>query len=213
MPLELQPATEADALRAAEIESAAYQPNPFNRILFPGPFPPEAVAWRGAQLAAELKKDPTARWFKVVDTDLSEGEQMVAFAQWHIYTEKKPPQPAPRSFGLGCNAEACELVFGDLAELRARIWGDERCIYLSPLLTDPKHWGRGAGSMLTKWCLEEAKRLGLPIYLESSLAAHSLYQKHGFRDIECLTADLSKWGATEEHKSWSMKYDPSEFAA
>ncbi|KAI1660208.1 acyl-CoA N-acyltransferase [Daldinia decipiens] len=212
MPLELQPATEADAPRAAEIESAAYGPNPFNKILFPGPFPPEAVAGRGAQLAAELKRDPTARWLKVVDTDLPEGEQMIAFAKWHIYTEK-PPQPAPRSFGPGCNAEACELVFGDIAKLRSRIWGDKRCVYLSLLHTDPKHQGRGAGSTLTKWGIEEAKRLGLVVYLESSSAAHSLYEKHGFRDIEVLTADLSKWGATEEHKTWSMKYDPSGIAS
>ncbi|KAI8958560.1 acyl-CoA N-acyltransferase [Daldinia sp. FL1419] len=212
MPLEIQPATEADARRAAEIEALAYKPNPFNRILFPGPFPPEAVDGRGAQLAAELKKDPSARWLKVIDTDLVENEKMIAFAKWHIYAEK-PPQPAPRSFGPGCNAEACELVFGYLTKLRARIWGDKKCVYLALLHTDPKHQGRGAGSMLTKWGIEEAKKLGFVVYLESSSAAHSLYQKHGFRDIECATADLSKWGAPEEHKTWSMKYDPSEVIA
>lgn len=122
MPLELRPADGSDARRAADIESAAYAPNPFNRILFPGPFPPGVLDGRARQLVAELDSDGSTRWFKVVDTDLPPKEQTVAFAKWHVYD--KSPKPTPRTFGAGCNVEACELLFGGMAKQRVRILGD-----------------------------------------------------------------------------------------
>ena len=61
--------------------------------------------------------------------------------------------------------------------------------------------------MLVRWGVEEAKRRGVPAYLESSEAGHSLYQKCGFRDLELLSVDLSKWGATRKHNTWAMIYE------
>ncbi|KAI1103305.1 acyl-CoA N-acyltransferase [Jackrogersella minutella] len=206
MPLELQPATAADARRSAEIEAAAYAPNPFNLILFPGPFPANALDGRASHLAAELESDATTRWYKAVDTDLPDGEQMIAFSKWHVYTEK--PKPAsPRTFGPGCNAEACGLLFSGIAKQRARILRDRPYVFIANLHTDPKHQGRGAGGMLVRRAVEEARKLGMVAYLDSSEAGHELYKKCGFRDIECLSIDLSKWGATEMHRNWSMMCD------
>ncbi|KAI1504357.1 acyl-CoA N-acyltransferase [Biscogniauxia marginata] len=209
MPLELQPATEADARRAVEIEALAYAPSPFNAILFPGPFPPEARDFRAAELAKEMKEDATARWLKIVDMDLEgDGEQkMIAFAKWHVYADGPTPGTS-RTFGPGCNAEACEMLFGGTARLKTALMGDKPYVYLRFLHTDPKHQDRGAGTMLVKWGLEEAKKLGLVAYLESSEAGHSLYKKCGFRDVECLSVDLSRWGATTMHNTWSMTCDP-----
>ncbi|KAK7752439.1 hypothetical protein SLS62_005592 [Diatrype stigma] len=203
MPLELRPATEADAAREAEIEALAYAPNPFNHILFPGPFPPGAMAARAAELAAELREDGDAgRWLKVVDTDLGEGA--VAWARWHIYADSGRPRPTPRrrTFGPGSNVEACELLFDGIDEQKERLIGERPCVY-------PKHQGRGAGGMLVNWGIEEAKRRGLPAYLVSSEAGHPLYQKWGFRDLGLLRVDFSKWGATEKQNNWVMIYEPS----
>lgn len=122
MVLEVQPAFEADARRAVEIEAIAYGPNPFTPILFPGPMPANAKDERAEFLVKQLKEDPTTHWYKVVDTDLEGEEQMVAFSKWHIYTEK--PQLTPRQFGEGCNIEACEMLFGGLMAQRAKILGD-----------------------------------------------------------------------------------------
>lgn len=128
MPLELQPATEADAGRSVDIERAAYALNPLTRILFPGPFPATAADDRAKLLTTELKSDPTTRWFKVVDPELPEAEQMVAFAKFHVFTERK--HPAPRSFGPGCNVEACELLFSSIAKLRERTQEHEDGSYI-----------------------------------------------------------------------------------
>ncbi|KAI5923335.1 acyl-CoA N-acyltransferase [Camillea tinctor] len=207
MPLELHPATEADAHRAAEIEALAYQPSPFNAILFPGPFPPEARDSRAAELTTGMSEDATARCFKVVDTDVEGEQKMIAFAKWHVYTDRATSN-TPRAFGPGCNVEACEMLFGGIDKLKESLMGNNPCVYLKHLHTDPKHQGRGAGTMLVQWGLEEAKKLGLVAYLESSEAGHSLYKKCGFRDVEHLEVDFSKWGATEMHNTWSMIYEP-----
>ncbi len=63
--------------------------------------------------------------------------------------------------------------------------------------------------MLVRWGVEEAKRLGLPAYLESSEAGHYLYQKCGFRDVELQSLDFTKWGATGRHNTWAMAYEQS----
>lgn len=75
------------------------------------------------------------------------------------------------------------------------------------LHTDPKYQGRGAGGILTSRAIEEAAKRGLPAYLESSEAAHRLYLKHGFKDLEELATDFSKWGLDTPHRVWAMIYD------
>ncbi|KAH6660108.1 putative GNAT family acetyltransferase [Truncatella angustata] len=209
MPLELQPATEADIHRGVEIEGIAYGPSPFSAILFPGPMPADAKDVRAEVLTKQLHEDSTTRWHKIVDTDLPEGEeQMIAWSKWHVYTKK--PELTPREFGPGCNVEACEMLFGGIQKQRIRILGDRHYVYLHMLQTDPKHKRRGAGSLLIKKVLEEAQKLGIIAYLESSEAGHSLYASLGFKDVELMELDMSKWGATQTHKTWAMIWDPQK---
>ncbi|KAI0203849.1 acyl-CoA N-acyltransferase [Astrocystis sublimbata] len=198
MPLIIQVATETDAPRSAAIESAAYAPNPFNKILFPGPMPaPESGRTpRAEELAKTLREDSTVRWLKVVDTDIEpteDNKQMIGFAQWNI-KDGSEPRSKPRTFGPGCNLEACEALFGGLYELRAKHFEGTKHAHLRLLHVDPEHQRRGAGRMLVMWGVEEARRLGLPAYLESSLDGHSLYLSCGFRDIDMQSIDCTKWG-------------------
>lgn len=76
------------------------------------------------------------------------------------------------------------------------------------LHTDPKHQGRGAGTMLLQRCIEDATRSGLPIYLNASSPGHKMYLKQQFRDLETLVTDFSKWGAKELDYVFAMIKDP-----
>ncbi|KAI0103724.1 acyl-CoA N-acyltransferase [Nemania sp. FL0031] len=212
MPLVLQPATEADAVRAAQIEREAYAPNPFNPVLFPGPFPepPAGRNPRAEEMAKQLREDPSTRWLKVVDTDLEEtddNKQMIGFAQWNINDGSQPSQP-PRGFGPGCNVEACEALFGGLHKLRAKHYGSVKHVHLRLLHVHPDHQRKGAGKLMVMWGVEEAKKLGLPAFLESSEEGHSLYLKCGFRDIDMQTIDFTKWGKAANHVNYVMALEP-----
>ncbi|KAI1811263.1 acyl-CoA N-acyltransferase [Poronia punctata] len=198
MPLILQPATAADAPRSAEIEKLAYAPNPFNKYLFPGPFPePEPGRNpRAEDLAKVLTQDPSVRWTKVVDTDVepsADNAQMIAFGQWHVKDGGEAPEPK-RTFGPGTNPEACEELFGGIAELRAKHFGGRKHVHIRLLHVDPKHKRRGAGRMMVNYVVEQAQALGLPTFLESSMEGHGLYLSCGFRDMEERVIDFSRWG-------------------
>ena len=58
---------------------------------------------------------------------------------------------------------------------------------LSFIGTDPHHECRGAASLLLQWGLEHCKKDEVPAYLESTIDAGSLYQKHGFEAAETLS--------------------------
>ncbi|KAI1176667.1 acyl-CoA N-acyltransferase [Nemania sp. FL0916] len=208
MPLVLQPATEADAVRVAEIEKEAYAPNPFNPVLFPGPFPTPAPGQnpRAAELAKHLLDDPSTRWLKVVDTDIAASEdnkQMIGFAQWNINDGSERPAP-PRGFGPGCNVPACEALFGGLHQMRAKHFASRKHVHLRLLHVDPAHQRKGAGRMLVMWGVDEAKKLGLPAFLESSEVAHSLYLSCGFRDIDVQAIDCTQWGKPADAINYIM---------
>lgn len=79
---------------------------------------------------------------------------------------------------------------------------------LHMLQTDPAHKRRGAGTMLIKRVLEEAQKLGMMTYLQSSEDGHSLYTGLGFKDVEFQETDMSKWGASKTHKTWAMIWEP-----
>jgi GNAT superfamily N-acetyltransferase len=254
MALVLQPATEADAVRAADIEKQAFMPNPFGKFLFPGPFPEPAPGQEpGTVQMLKHLKDPSTRWLKVVDTDIEPSEdnsQMIGFAQWNINDGSQIPA-TPRGFGPGCNVEACEAVFVGLADKRAKTaagkkhvrelkpvsYPPRRSVFVPSLLdsvalstqrstclptllsastdredekdlrllvVDPKHQRRGAGRMLVMWGIEEAKKLGLPAYVESSVEGHSLYLSCGFRDVDKFLVDFTKWGKPADHVSYIL---------
>ncbi|KAH8160331.1 hypothetical protein CIB48_g7910 [Xylaria polymorpha] len=220
MPLILQLATEADAPRAAVVEKAAYAPNPFDKVLFPGPFPePEPGRNpRAEEMAKEFREDSTVRWLKVVDTDIEpteDNKQMIGFAQWNIRDNLKP-FPGPRNFGPGCNVEACDAIFGGLYKLRVKHYTGKKYVQLKKMIdlrglqVVPEHQRRGAGRMLVMWGVEEAKRRNLPAYLESSEEGHSLYLSCGFRDIDKRTTDCTKWGKAAETTSYVMALELPE---
>lgn len=151
MVLKVLPAEEADMYRAAVIENEAYTPLETNQILFPGPLPPNALELRSEELK-EQAREPNVFCLKVADTDL-EGEQMISFARWYvspnkhlfvsldrlprdggnmfltnlariIYDDTYRPKPKPqRESPPGANAEAFELLFGNLKRLSDRATG------------------------------------------------------------------------------------------
>lgn len=98
MPLKVLPVEgAADYYRCAVIENRAYGTYSSNAILFPGPFPADVLDKRGEELQA-LSEEPGHFCFKVVDTDIDEGdEQMIAFSKWFVFC-RDPPPPHPWFF-------------------------------------------------------------------------------------------------------------------
>lgn len=68
----------------------------------------------------------------------------------------------------------------------------EPCWYLPLIGVDPSCQGRGLGSALLHYALEQCDRDGMPAYLESSNPRNiPLYQRHGFESIGTIQAGAS----------------------
>ena len=68
----------------------------------------------------------------------------------------------------------------------------EPCWYLPLIGVDPSCQGRGYGSVLLRYALEQCDRDGMPAYLESSSPRNiPLYQRHGFEIIGTIQAGTS----------------------
>ena len=68
---------------------------------------------------------------------------------------------------------------------------------LSLLGTHPDYERRGAASKLVKWAFERADAAQLPCYVDSSMTAHALYWRLGFRDVGEMSIDLDQFVSGE----------------
>lgn len=71
---------------------------------------------------------------------------------------------------------------------------------LDILVTHPDFQGRGAGSQLLAWGVDQADRHGIIMALESTPAGLSLYKRFGFEEADVIKADMKQFG-------WDKPYD------
>ncbi|RFU81553.1 hypothetical protein TARUN_647 [Trichoderma arundinaceum] len=208
MPLEIVPATEADLLQSIAIEKRAYGPNKTSPVFFPGEGMSDED--RIAIMTRRRDEEPACQWMKIVDTDLeAKGENgMVAFTLWFIWSGDLRPSFPERKWGAGTNVEACDAFFGEMDRRWWKRFEGKPHVYLKLLHTDPVHQRRGAGSMCLRWGAAEADRLGLVSYLEASEEGRLLYEKHGYKEVDRITVDLSKWGTPIDATTYLMIREP-----
>lgn len=81
------------------------------------------------------------------------------------------------------------------------------CIVLQVLVVHPMYQGRGIGTKLLMVGVEEARRLGLPAWLEASEAGYLVYRRCGFRNAERMELDFGKYGLTGMRHVYCMLMD------
>ena len=74
---------------------------------------------------------------------------------------------------------ALSIIWADLTEVRS-------------LAVDDKHRGKGIGSMLVKWCIDEARRLGIR-KLMSLTYEQRFFEKLGFEVVDKESLPLKVW--------------------
>lgn len=77
-----------------------------------------------------------------------------------------------------------------------------RYLYLEAGLTfvgvEPKHQSKGIGTLLTKWGLQKALSENVPVYLESTVAASSVYRRLGFVVLNGFSMEIPGRGGKGE---------------
>jgi GNAT superfamily N-acetyltransferase len=68
---------------------------------------------------------------------------------------------------------------------------------LEQLGTLPEYQGKGCGSRLMKWALDQADAERAEAYLEASAEGMSLYRKFGFREVDAVKSMVEGSGEYE----------------
>lgn len=78
--------------------------------------------------------------------------------------------------------ENWNVQFGRDDDIRRELLGDEPHWYLAPLFTWPEYQGRGVGTKLLYWAIDQADATEpvTPMYLESAPTARAVYMHCGF---------------------------------
>lgn len=170
----------------------------------------ERRRWLRARFLRFMSR-PENRNFKV--TEVSTGK-IVAWARWYFpykfseeeklerdreeqEKERARAEGTLQEWPLGANVELCNFKFGELARLMKKYVDLEDMYALSLLSTDPSYQRKGLATMLLSHVLSLADAEGRKTYVESTPTGYPLYKKFGFRDIDLLRVDLSKWGGKE----------------
>jgi GNAT superfamily N-acetyltransferase len=149
-----------------------------------------------AEFRTKLFSDPSAHLFKCIDTDLD--NKMIAVAYWVVEEKERTPEEIEEGLQLRPpfpeENRPAKIEFMDGIFKSRREWGAKPQVMLESLVTHPDHHRRGAGSLLLKWGIAEADRLGVIAYLEASDNGAPLYRRFGFETVRNIEFDARKYG-------------------
>jgi GNAT superfamily N-acetyltransferase len=205
MPLRLKPLTSSDAKAWAWLDYISFK-GTVGRYLWLRDPSPDTLQLMAQDRLKDLQMEDTYHW-KIIDTDLQDPEQPIAFASWTIYPHQREeadieadnviPDMYPER-----NMPAVKEFWAPLFEAHKAVMGARPHMMISMFGTHPDHQRRGAGKMLMEWGCQEADRRGLEIYVEASSMGKGLYEKFGCEKVqgeytEC-RFDTRPWGGRDD---------------
>jgi len=78
---------------------------------------------------------------------------------------------------------------------------------LEYLAVNPSNKGKGVATALVEAGMQQARELGINIFVQSFPAARGLYLRLGFTEVGYASQDASKYGCTEEYGFSYLAYE------
>ncbi|KAF2112305.1 hypothetical protein BDV96DRAFT_649106 [Lophiotrema nucula] len=188
---------EKDFMRFVVIQIAAFNSG-IAAELFERPLTEELKRKQADKHIKSQWEEKDCHFLKLIDDELEGEESIIAVAKWRINEKERTEEqiqiqlPNPKD---GEN-EASRDFFEYLRSTRLEFMGTKPFCFLHILATDPKHQGRGAGSLLLQWGTQRADKAQLPSYLESTEAGRRTYLKAGFKQVKRTEFQMSKYGGS-----------------
>ncbi|EFW20800.1 hypothetical protein D8B26_002884 [Coccidioides posadasii str. Silveira] len=149
------------------------------------------------QYADQRTKQREVIWLKAISAS-DPRKKILGVAKYTIcatYIPRTPVDIDPSSFVWLEDPEdrdIAALILQDVVDRLARhIKGPH--ILLGSLFVDPEYRGQGIATRLVKWGVGLADHMMLPVWLEASTTAHSLYVRQGFHEKIRCRLTMGKW--------------------
>lgn len=182
-------------------------------IFYPRGLTPSITAYLHTLQTANLQ-DPATHIFLLRDSATS---SVIGIAKWIFYLTSKTSddlltEEASARADRVNQAPVDGINFGAIGAFRDVQASAHRVhmrgqphVYLSILATATEWQRKGVGRFGLQWGLEEANRLGVPVYLEATRDGIALYEKVGFVVVGPLEFDAAPYGFPgEERRLWCM---------
>ncbi|KAF4635966.1 hypothetical protein G7Y89_g2126 [Cudoniella acicularis] len=190
MVLQISHATPADVDRIASVHLAAFDFNILLHAQFPTPASLASLkTFLVQEMLHSIENLEASRKVVLVVRDSEAIDQIISFAKWDLPGIQQN-HPVEVSWHEDVNQGFLKQYYNLAEAAKDRVVGKEKCYRMTFLGTDPLFQGRGAATLLIKWGIEKAKQDKLPIYLESTIAAASLYRRLGFIAVDGLCMPL-----------------------
>ena len=180
--VEVRAASEREQQAVIDVITLAFSTDPMARWAFPHPqtylaIMPETIKAFGgngfAHRTVHLVDDGGAAAMWLPPGVQPDSERLEALIEQHASPERQ--------------ADMTQVF-----EQMDRFHPEEPCWYLPLIGVDPTSQGRGYGSALLRYALEQVDRTGAPAYLESSNPRNvPLYERHGFEVLGSIQAGSS----------------------
>ncbi|OJJ51042.1 hypothetical protein ASPZODRAFT_138164 [Penicilliopsis zonata CBS 506.65] len=198
----ITPAEPSDTPTLARIQSAAFESDLLGQLMF-GPSSAEGDAFAAAEIQDAIHSDRSTRIMKAV----VDGE-VAGYAHWHVYTgamaplkkEKTPPACSPFP-GIFLS------FFGQMADKRVEHGVGTNQAVLQVLAVSPEHQRKGVGAALLREGLDHADQHGLTAWLEATEAGYPLYRRFGFKDVDEIAVDFTRFGHEGSNRTVCMLRD------
>lgn len=146
------------------------------------------------------------RFVKVVDLDCD--NKMMAFAKWQhpqSFTDEQRAAKKALSQGNpfgdyapeGYNVKLSDDFFARIREKHSKWVDDDKDYVLSILAVSPQYQRKGLGSLLISEGLALVDRDGARTYIEASPNGLQLYQRHGWKLIDEIQMDMTRYGGND----------------
>ncbi|EPE32537.1 Amidase signature (AS) enzyme [Glarea lozoyensis ATCC 20868] len=207
MRLTLSTATPDDVEQIADLHLKSFDSNSLLHVQFPTPEALESLrgVLRREMLDIVMAKQQGKTILVVRDPDAN--NQIISFAKWDVPSissgDEKEEVVGGERVKRGRNDDEVgwhedverEFLVGyheRAEEAMRRVLGEEggRCYRLTFVGTHPDFQRRGAATILLEWGLSRAEKENVPVYLESTLSAASIYRRHGFIVVDGLALPL-----------------------
>ncbi|KAE9376891.1 acyl-CoA N-acyltransferase [Stipitochalara longipes BDJ] len=201
-----------------EVNFRAFADDPLNKITLPRDVIGEIELRRWmTQFLASFFEKPEVHFYKITETNTGTLAAWMRCAFPHVLSEEesekrkkeKDAKLKDKSFWpKGANFDVIDAKFGVLGQLKEKYCDDTETYYVQLLATDPTYQRRGLASRLLKHMLQLADEQGKMAYIEATALGFPVYQKLGFKQVDIVEVDLSKYGGKGTASNRIMQREP-----
>uniref|UniRef100_L2FEH7 GNAT family n=1 Tax=Colletotrichum fructicola (strain Nara gc5) TaxID=1213859 RepID=L2FEH7_COLFN len=100
-----------------------------------------------------------------------------------------------------------EGIDDESVKVKERILAEKPCLSLDYLAVHPENKGKGIATALVESGIRQAEKMGIDVFILAFQAGLNLYLRLGFKEVERVVQDDSKWGGKGEYTVYLLTYE------